>query len=786
MKAVLHFIIKILVLISLFSSCSSTKFVGDGEYLLDKVEFASDNKDYKTSDFSPYLRQQPNFKAFGLMKWQLYVYNWSGHSDKNWLNRQLRRMGEAPIIMDTTFVNRSREELERFLINKGYIHAEISSEIDTSRYKKAVVTYHIKSNDPFRIGEHEMNLSDAAIDSISRLTPPKRSWISLPFQSTQDQYASFVKEGNLFDRDILDRERQRISSLLRNRGYYAFNRDYLVFQADSSSRENIVDLEMLLRPVRRINIDGQPEEAPHQQYYIKDVSIVTGYNPLAPTSLFDQFSNNIDTVVRSGVNVLYGNNKRSIRSSILQRSSYIRPGELFSERDIEQTYSAFSSLKALRNVNIRFDEIMENDTMKLNAMILTSNAELQGFGVDLDGTNSNGDFGFASSLNYQHRNLFKGSELFSAKIRGAYESLSGKKGSGFDDYWEIGGEASVTFPRFLFPFVGEDFRKKIRATTQLQVSYNRQRRPEYERAILSGGWSYSWQDRTNSQLRHTFKPLDIDYVYLPKVDVAFRDSLPATIVRYNYSDQFIVGAGYAFSFSNYSPQHRQRNTHSMRFSLELAGNTLYGLSHLVGAKPGDDGRYNLLGINYFQFIKTDIDFSQSVILDNRNNLAFHIGAGVGVPYGNADQLPFQRRYFSGGANTLRGWSVRSLGPGSMTLDSASFVTQVGDIRLVANLEYRTKLFWKFEMAAYVDAGNIWTIRPYEEQKNGNFDLSRFYKEIAVSYGLGLRMHFDFFLIRLDTGLKAYDPQRKGSERLTITNPNLRDNFAWHFAVGYPF
>ena len=462
------------------------------------------------------------------------------------------------------------------------------------------------------------------------------------------------------------------------------------------------------------------------------------------------------------------------------------PGQLYDERTVEQTYASFATLRALRNVNIRFSEVQENDTMKLNCTILTSPAKLQGVGVDLEGTNSAGDFGFATSLNYQHRNFFKGSEVFSAKLRGAYEALSGKHEGG-SNFWEFGAETSVMFPRFLFPFLNENFRRKIRATTELKLSYSVQTRPEFKRAIASVNWNYVWQDRSNMQARHVFKLLDIDYVHLPEISQSFKDSLPETTLLYNFTDQFVVGTGYTYSFNNYNPQNRLRNTHSMRFSFEMAGNLLYGLSKITGAEKDKEGRYELFGINYAQFVKGDVDFSKSIVLDSRNKLAFHVGVGVGYPYGNSKMLPFERSYFAGGANSVRGWSVRSLGPGSMPEDSVkSFAQQVGDIRLDLNLEYRTKLFWKFEMAAFVDAGNIWTFHKDESRPNGNFDFSRFYKEIALSYGLGLRLDFDFFLLRFDTGMKAYNPQQSGKKKWAILHPNFKDNFAWHFAVGYPF
>ena len=214
---------------------------------------------------------------------------------------------------------------------------------------------------------------------------------------------------------------------------------------------------------------------------------------------------------------------------------------------------------------------------------------------------------------------------------------------------------------------------------------------------------------------------------------------------------------------------------------------LYGISKMTKAGRNSAGMYELFGIPYAQFTKVDVDFSKSITIDPRNKVAYRIGVGVGYPYGNMSKLPFERSYFSGGANSVRGWSVRSLGPGSMEEQYAgSFADQVGDIRLDLSIEYRTKLFWKFEAAAFVDAGNIWLFHEDEDHPQANFDFSRFYKEIAVSYGLGLRLDFDFFLLRFDMGMKAYNPQKRGSERWAIKNPNFGDNFAWHFAVGYPF
>lgn len=780
MMKVLPRIVCLTVFLMMLASCSTTKFVDDNHYLLDKVVIASDNADFNTSELNSYIRQQPNFKLFGLVKWQLYVYNWSGRNENNWFNKQLRRIGEAPVILDSLMVEQSQTELRRFLLNKGYINADVTSSLDTARRKKATVTYHVISNEPYRTGNYNSKLNDTRIDSIAHLIPRRRSTFAGTFRSAQEQFTPLVREGNLFDRDVLDEERQRITSLLRRRGYYAFNRDYLGYLADSTRSRHLVDVDMQLKPFRRFNPDGSVTEEPHRQYYINNVSILTDYNALDDNSSTRFIPT--DTVKNRALTIVYGQSGRSLRPGILRDAVYLSPGQLYNERNVEQTYSALTSLRALKNAGLRFTEYEENDTLKLDCVIQTSFSQPQSIGFDVEGTNNAGDLGFASGLTYQHRNLFKGAEVFSARIRGAYESLGGS-----DSYWEYGGEASVLFPRFLFPFLNYDFKRRLRASTELRLSYNKQDRPEYERSIFSGSWNYIWQDRSNVLARHTFKLLDVDYVLLPSIDPGFRNSLPEALLRYNYTNQFIVTTGYTYSFNNYSPQNRMRNTHSLRVSVETAGNVLYALSGLTGASKDENGRYSLFGTNYSQFVKGDIDVGRGIVLDNRSRLAFHIGVGVGTPYGNAEMLPFERRYFSGGANSVRGWSVRDLGPGSMAVtDTTSFAYQVGDVRLDMNVEYRTKLFWKFELAAYVDAGNIWTIRPYADQPDGNFDFSRFYKEIAVSYGLGLRLDFDFFLLRFDTGFKAYNPQERGSRRWAIAHPNFGKNFAWHFAVGYPF
>ena len=765
-------------------SCSTTKFIGEGQYLLDKVAIKTDNAEVKASEMKQYLQQQPNYKLFGLLKWPLYIYNWSGVDEGKWINKQLRRMGEPPILLDLELAEQSIKQLELYLSNRGYVDAEIELSVDTTRRKKAFLTYHATTNEPYRIQRYTTAINDQRMDSIVQLTPPHRSLLKSVFSSYPKDYVSLITENMLLDRNKLDKERQRITTLLRNNGYYTFTRDLIRYSAYNEPQSNLFDLEMYFKPLEYVNPEGEIVERPHRPYYINRVSILTDYDPLDPDHNVENYFIT-DSTRHRDIAIYYGSEGRSIRPQVLQQSAYLTPGRIYSERSVEQTYSSFSALKALRYVSIKFDEFEQADTMWLDCTILTAPAKKQGIRYEVEGTNSAGDLGFASSLTYQHRNLFKGSELFSAKMHGGYEYLSSTYADG--NYWEITGETSLHFPRFLFPFINYDFRHKIRATTEFKMSYDLQRRPEYHRSVASGSWIYHWQNRVNALARHTIKLIDVNYVFLQKIDEDFKNSLPETTALYNYSDQFTVSMGYVYSFNNYDPIERGRNTSSLRVAFESAGNIMYALSNLFGAPKSDNGSFNLLGINYSEFLKGDIDFARSLTLDARNSFAFHLGMGAAYPFGNSNEIPFERRYYSGGANSIRGWNVRSLGPGSMQKNSTtSFVHQVGDIRMDANVEYRSKLFWRFELAFYVDAGNIWTIHKYDYQPNGNFDFNRFYKEIAVSYGLGLRLDFDYFLVRLDSGLKAYNPQERGADRWAISNPNFSNNFAWHFAVGYPF
>jgi len=760
-------------------SCSSTKFVPDGEYLLDNIKIESDIPDYKTLELRPYVRQLPNFKMFGLNKTMFQVYNLSGRDTTKWINHILRRVGEKPVIFDSTLVAKTDLELQKLFINMGYLNVDVSSAV-TTKDKKVHVTYLIKGNTPYRIHNFSSNIKDDSIRNLLTGIENGESLQRLPGEPASERI-SLIKNNMLFDRNVLDQERDRITNLLRNRGYYAFNKQYISYDAtDSALADNQVDASMKIDLFKKMQPNGKYTEIPHKEYYFDRVYIYLDYDPLKTSKISDYKIS--DSIVSNGYTIYFQGKNPAIRPKTLLNNCFILPQRLYSQLRENATYSAYSSLNALNNIHIQYEEFQQGDTSRLNAYILAMPAKKQSVSYSIEGTNTTGDLGVASSINYTHQNLFRGAESFNFKIRGAYEAISDFK----NPYLEIGAEMSIHIPKFVFPFIQNSFSRRMTTLTELALSYNHQIRPEYDRTLFSGGIRYAWQRRERGSGRHQFDLLDIDYVYLPRIDSLFLNTLPVNAKYFGYSNQFIVGAGYSYTQSNFDPMRKQRNAHSLRLSFESAGNLLYGINALLDAQKNEQGSYRLFNTYFAQFLKGDVDYARTIIIDHLNSIAWRIGGGIGVPYGNSDILPFEKRYYSGGANSVRAWQVRELGPGSYRSDSANFYFQSGDIKLDLNIEYRSRFFWKLEAAAFIDAGNIWTVRDYPGQEGGAFKFNSFYKQIAVGYGLGLRLDMDFFLLRLDAGWKVYDPGRRGEECWAILHPNLTNNWAWHFAVGYPF
>ena len=641
-----------------------------------------------------------------------------------------------PVIYDTLQARLSCQDLMTAMQNEGYMNAGVSLYTET-KGKKLKAIYLLHPGQPFLIGKVNYDIQDEGILQLLHLDQPANQQI---------------KPGMRFTVETLDNERKRIASLLSDNGYFRFNKDFIHFAADTIMGRKDIALTLQFRKYKPNN---NSPEVDHTRYLIRDV-------------LFQ--SNDSDRI--------------HLRKQVLLNATAIKEGRPYDASALQRTYNNFARLQAVKYTNIKFAEVPDTNLLDCHIQISTNKPSTISF--QPEGTNTAGDLGAAASITYTNRNLFHGSEQLSIEFRGAYEAITGLEGYQDQNYTEFSVETKLVFPRFLAPFLSKSFRRRQTASSEWAVSWDFQNRPEFHRRVFSSAWRYRWSEPKH-HLNYRFDLLDLNYVYMPWISSTFkRDYLDNAenrnaILRYNYEDIFIMKTGFTVSYTD--------GVDAVRANFESAGNLLNGVSKGFGFKTNSQGQHTLFNIAYAQYVKFDFDYTHLFQFDKRNALALHAGLGVAYPYGNSTVLPFEKRYFSGGANSVRGWSVRELGPGKFkgTDGRIDFINQTGDVKLDLNAEYRSSLFWKLQGALFIDAGNIWTLRNYAEQPGGQFKFTEFYKQIAASYGMGLRLNFDYFILRFDVGMKAINPAYESEkEHWSIIHPKLSRDFDFHFAVGLPF
>ena len=734
----------------LLASCSGTKFVSDGYSMLNKVEVKKDEgyPDLSTSKYKSYVRQRGNQRWFSAVKVPLGIYSMAGRDTTQWLNRTLKAMGEAPVIFDTLKAQQSCNDLAALLRNEGYLGGTVDMYLKQKKKKVVDATYVLHPGVAYTVNSLNYDIQDRRIDSLLRLSG------MLNPRHEDGKSIEVLETGGRFDVAKLDAERKRITDFLVNNGYYKFNKDYITYRADTVSGVPKVDLTLVLRRF----LVSRDSLGPHPVYTVRSVNYMSG----------DPEDNNIH-----------------LRRNVLRNNTFVRIGKPYSAKDLQSTYNRFGRLQAIKYTNITFAEDAESKTLDCNIQLSTN--EPHSISFQPEGTNTAGDLGAAAALTYQHRNLFRGSEMLSLELRGAYENIKGLEGYSNQDFLEYSVEAKLQFPRFIAPFVSLPFIQRTNASSEVSLMYDLQNRPEYHRRVLSLAWKYKW-NYTNHHDRYWIDLLDLNYVFMPWISDTFRkdyledDTNRNAILRYNYENLFIMKFGLGWAYNN--------SEHAIKVAVETAGNVLDLFAKTFDMGKKEDGYTKIFNIAYAQYVKADFEYTKYIRFDYDNQLVLHAGLGIAYPYGNSKILPFEKRYFSGGANSVRGWSVRGLGPGRFAGKNGTidFINQTGDMKLDLNMEYRARLFWKFTGALFVDAGNIWTIRNYTDQPGGQFKFDRFWEEIAVAYGLGLRLNFDFFILRFDFGMKAVNPayREQGSTHYPIFNPRLSRDLTFHFAVGLPF
>lgn len=731
-----------------FVGCNTTKFVPQGGYLLNKANIkVEDNKDVAVSSLKNYLQQKQNTEILGFWKLQLGIYNTSPLDTTKWVSRNARKIGEAPVIYSPELTDRSIAQLHKAMQNKGYFRAQVDT---TMRVKdrKIDITYHIQAGKPYTIRRYNVDFQQEELQQV-----------------VQNQRNALIREGMQFDVDMLNQERQRITSAMRRNGCFYFEEDYIRFIADSTRGREQVDLTVCMHDYFYQLTPAQQEQV-FRHYKIAHVHFHIDYEiGRAPEG------ERMRASMKGDYEFTWVGDKL-LRENVLIRNCPIQPGDMYNEARVERAYSSLNQLAPIKYVDISFDSISENE---LDCHIVLSRSKLNTVSVEAEGTYSAGDWGVAVGAGYANRNLFKGAEEFTIDGRTSYE-------------WRQNGGRAIEAKAS----TGLKFPNSL----AIDLNYNYQNRPEeYTRSIFGAGLQYQFRQRS-LRLQHQFRFVDINYVYLPWISDAFRDQFlqSTNILKYSYESHFIVGWGYSGNYSSFNSRQPFRSYSNINYNVETAGNLMQGLAQICNFPTDEDGKYTLFNTRFAQFAKADVSFTYNQIFNESHRLVYHADFGVAVPYGNSQAVPFEKRYFAGGSNSVRGWTARSLGPGGYRGSGSliDFNNQSGDIRMNLSMEYRAKVWSIIELAAFVDAGNIWTIFDYETQPHGQFRWKEFYKQIALAYGVGLRLDFSIFVFRIDFGVKLYDPSRlydqwAGTQWRTVPNGlNWTEDMSFHFAIGYPF
>lgn len=832
----------------LAAACNPTKRVPQGEHLLVRNIVKSDAHGLSNEELRSIVKQKPNNKVLG-QRLYLHLYNLSGPEKtasrkaevdslcavKNarraekaearntrraargkppkevkakdcrrtlrvWLREDV---GEAPVILDSSLIARSTEQLKLYLVKEGYFNARVTDTVYFNRTKlfsgkrgkpyqqpKAEVEYRIAAGTPYTLCTANWFVDDPAIDSLVL-----GSWGE-----------TLLRPGIRFDADVLDQERSRITAVLRRHGYLYFNRDLLQYVADTAAGHQQVDLALRMERPLAQGRRGLAGSAEGRVYFLEDITV-----NMAPRPLHGAAVPAPDTVDYRDYRFLFTGKRPAYRPKALSSSILLHSGAKFNEVTNDRTWRRLTNLRVFDRAEITYDTSNTRMPNMADVRIELAPSKRQSLSLEGFGTNRGGFLGTSVSLNYRHKNLFRSMGSIEARMAlglEAQQSLDGR-GSAEDastqvgrevlfNTVEFGPEVTVRFPRFLIPFCNTDDRwpRTWGRRTAVNMLYNYQRRPDYTRTLAKMSFGYEWnKSRTLSM---AFYPAEVNIIRIPVISDGFQDFIRNSrdaVLRDSYTDHVIAGARAALTLNTQDAAPAKRNVFLWRPSVVTSGNLLGLVNEAFGMPVQTDTAGNsfhtLAGVRFAQFIKVENDIRLYHRIHAKSSLAFRLDAGVGVPFGNLEVLPFESSFFSGGANGLRAWRARSLGPGSYSAPLDAF-DRVGEVRLEANAEYRFKLIGYLEGALFVDIGNIWELEENPAKPGSGFDIATVPGELAFGSGVGARLNFDFFLVRFDLGLQTKDPALPPGQRWIFEpkGPGLATSFGsklnFNLGIGYPF
>lgn len=730
-----HYIFLLALAAMTLSACSTTKVLQDGEYRLAKNKVTVTNdKNFNASSLDGYVQQKPN--SYFIFGWNpfLNIYNWTNGKGKGW-DKFVQKIGQAPVVYDPDAVDNTIESINRHLEYLGYYNSKTVSKIKVKK-KVVKVTYEVTLGRRIPISEIEISV-------------PQRGEFASAFAA--DSANITIKPGDYLSEAALEKETERGAGVLRNMGFYDFSKNNYFFEADTLEDPSKAWLKMTINEYTRNESASGAEAQPIRRFYFNDV------------------------------NISYPKNLK-FREKVLRDLTTVAPGQLYSEDEVNMTYERLSNLRVFNSVNIGMTKV---DSNLVNCNIDLSQSKIQGFKVNLEASiNSSGLFGISPQLSYYHRNIFRGGELLNLSFMGNFQFKFNDKNIRSD---EFGVSASLSFPKF-FPLPYRYFNAQI-PRTDVNLSYNYQSRPEYTRNLISASFGYN--GNVGKRFYYQAYPLQLNIIKLFNMDAEFYKNLESDpFMRNAYQNHFDLGSGATFYYTDNPDNNFRQSSFYTRFQFDIAGNVLSAFKGLMS--KDDFGAGMIWGTPFSQFVRGELSLVKnwSFGKNGGHNIAVRLLGGAGYAYGNSKALPFEKQFYSGGANSLRGWQSRTVGPGMSQLDkNFTIPNQTGDMKLEANIEYRFDLFWKIGGEIFVDAGNVWNLKTDKTEgadNSGVISAKNFAKSIAADWGVGIHVDLGFLLLRVDWGFRLHDPARGDKAWLRPREWFGRNGNALHFGVGYPF
>ncbi len=773
------------------------------DFLLVKNKIKGNTSEIPDTELLLYVKQKPNRKILGTWRFHLQMYNlpnpdhfesrYNARIEKRRITNQqriakskkprketpfslaiwFRNIGEAPVLTDSMQTRRTARQLEQYFANHGYFHASVrDSIVYYKKHKRAEVFYIVSPGLPYRYKSISYDIAD-------------RSLYELYMQSWG---LSLLRKGALFNSDLLDAERDRIQTMYRNEGYFGFLKSDISFRADTSELKHEIELHLQIdNPVQRIPgyVDSTIEQK-HIRYRLDNVYITSDY------SLRNDSLDIGDTLFYNNVQFISSRGLIKFKPRSIKPALELRHGDLYSKQRADQTYSKIAELNTFKFININFTPSGPDSLGLLDANIRLSPRPRQSITYQTQGTNTAGNFGVAADVIYQNRNFFSGLELFEFRLTGGLEvqrilgDLKQDEAEGVETFLPFntllfGPQISLSIPKApkIVSFLGDNGRK-----TKIASYFNYQRRPDYTRSIFTSVFGFS--ARHKQRVTYTLNPVELNYVTV-NLSPDFENLLNSSnnlFLKNSFKSQFIALGKFSRTYNSQIIGKNKAFTF-FQWNIESAGLLLNASRNLFKEPAELDGKYIVLGVPYSQFLRFDSDYRFYRYFSKSSSMAFRAITGLGLPYGNSTVMPFEKSFFVGGANGIRAWIARSLGPGGYRDSSGVRIDQIGDIKLEWNLELRQNLYGIFETAFFIDAGNIWLRKEDPLRPLASFALNRFYREIAMGAGLGLRLNFDFFIIRLDAAHPLRDPSYPAGERWAFDRLKAK-SINFNFGIGYPF